>query len=69
MALLLRRDDDLTGADPSIERPLDSAERRRMAERCHEIVWTNGADATVQFIEEHAIGAKRKPSDSGTTQC
>ncbi|MGX9148171.1 hypothetical protein [Mesorhizobium sp. 128a] len=60
MALLLRRDDHLAGADPSIERLLDSTERQRMAERCNEIVWTNGADAIVRFIEEHAIAAQRK---------
>lgn len=60
MALLLRRDDHLTGAEPSIERLLDSVERQRMTARCNEIVWTNGADAIVRFIEEHAIGTPRK---------
>lgn len=52
--LLMRRDHGLPHVDGFVERLLDPAERANMAARCSSIVWTNGAKAIADFIEDHA---------------
>ncbi|MGD9477212.1 glycosyltransferase [Shinella sp. G-2] len=51
---LMRRDRDLPHARATIERLLDPAERRRVAERCGGIRWRNGAEEIARFIEDNA---------------
>ena len=52
--LLMRRDHDLPHVDSFIERLLDPQERSRMAARCNDLTWTNGAETIARYIEDHA---------------
>ncbi|MER8846811.1 glycosyltransferase [Mesorhizobium australicum] len=54
MALLLRREFDLSRAGDLVAQLLDPSERAAMSARCSRVEWRNGADDIARFIEDHA---------------